>query len=240
MADDRHKKNGNDELDALIETAFGHPKEPHLSEEDLIAEHSALTPQERLHVANCGLCRSRQSLARDLQHLDAIGAPGEATQRKRHLLPIIESAVAAERSPSRLQVAMGRHSSLRVRGHDIEMRYRKQAATSVRYSGEGRRHHPISFRRRFGDLEVLLQLSRADAHPASHFNLTVQLPEVRNEKTAVSLCEKGRTIAMQPLRTGHSTFKDLPTGRYLLHIDEQNVRVGQFLLEVCSSLGEDE
>ena len=240
MPDDRHDKNGKDELDRLIETAFGSSSAPHVSEESLLTEGSALTPREQQHVAHCGLCQSRRSLARDLMQLDAIGGPGDAGERTRQLVPTIESAVAAERSPSRLQVTMGRHSSLRVRGHDVEMRYRRQAATALRYSGEERKHHPISFRRRFGDLEVLLELTRDHDHPVSRFNLAVQLPEVRVDKTSVALCEKGRTIAVQPLRTGHSTFRSLPAGRYLLQIDEQNVRVSQFFLEVCNSEGEDE
>ena len=237
MADDQRSKTGGSELEVLLGAAFGNPKEPHLGEESLIDELSSLTANDRDHIANCPLCRSRRILALDLLHLDGIGTPEEAASRRQRLVPMIESAVDAERSPSRLQVTMGRHSSLRVRGHDVEMRYQKSAATALRYTGKRRGHHPVSFRRTFGELEVVLELSRANRGGASHFNLAVQLAEVRTEKTSVSLSVGGRVMAVQPLRTGQATFKDLAPGNYLLHIDEQNVRVGQFEIQVRNSDG---
>ncbi len=214
----------------------------HLDEDEIVRlgsqpEDSAAWSSASSHLNTCRLCRAKVRVAQRLLRSDGISPIAASSDRASRLLPIIQSAVSAESAPARLEVVLGTNSSLRVRGHDIEMRYTREARRAVRRTGDAQTGQPVSFRRSFGPVDVRLELSREAGSSPPAFTLTVFVNPSDNERLSAELVLGDRTIASYPLKGGQTRFSDLQLGAYGLQINDRQVCVGKIQLGVSADEG---
>lgn len=223
----------------LAEDKFG---TQHLDEDEIIQlssrpESGARSSGASEHLDSCGLCRAKVHVAQRLLRSDGISPISVSSARADRLLPLIQSAVSAESEPARLEVVLGKNASLRVRGHDIEMRYSRENRQAVRRGADVQTVQPISFRRSFGPVDVRLELSREPGSSPPAFTLTVFVTPSADERLSAELLLGDRTIASYPLRGGQTRFSDLQLGAYGLQINDRQVCVGKVQLGVSSDEG---
>jgi plasmid stability protein len=201
----------------------------HLDEEEIIAAVQGARPA---HLADCDLCASRVQLAGELAGIGAIDSAERSLERSERLRQMLEAAVAAESAPARLRLAFEPDGGVSVRGHDIEIRYRNRAAATLRRSQPAPTNQPVTFRRRFGNVEVQLHLHRPAPDMDDRFNLIVMVSGYQTSKPSAFLTQNGRELAVQPLRAGRTTFKDLSPGGYVLNIQDRHIAIGRIHLDV--------
>lgn len=229
------------DLDHLLFAAFGHsapePDTGHLTEEQIAAlvGPSSTAGLDHAHLSDCRLCQMRLALAAELLPIDAIDHAARSIGRIHRLSPLIASALSADQSPARLRVTLGEDSSVRLCGHGVEMRIRDQPRAALRRSGDDSGWpgvHPISFRRRFGALDVLLQLVPTEAEAPGDFDLHLELAGRTWGRCSAHLYQSARLLLARPLRGGRCAFSDVGAGAYELTVEERRITVGRFLLDV--------
>jgi hypothetical protein len=201
-----------------------------LDEETLVA--AALRAEEPLHARECPHCAARLRAAAAVLHSDGVESAASRAARRAVLEPLLEAAIDAEQRPARVHVTLaGENHEMAFRGEGLEFRFRDPAAPALRRDGSA--SAPLTFRRRFGPVEVRFQL----LPEGPGFRLVVETEGALPERAEIALRRDGREIASERVREVPTHFPRLLPGRYELVVRRGGVTLARADIEVEAAAG---
>lgn len=196
-----------------------------LGEEALVA--AALRGEEPLHARDCPHCAARLRAAAAVLRADHIEPAATGDARRAALRPVLDAALEADQRPARVHVTLAASAhEMALRGEGLELRYRDPAAPVLRRDGTA--SAPLTFRRRFGDIELRFQILAEGAG----FRLVVEAGGALPARVEVALLRDGRELASERIRALPTHFARLLPGRYELQLRRGAVALARAEVEV--------